>query len=250
MTTIQTKFSHSTCVFLCVLVCGRECQNDRNYKGVRSVKGHANMSVLCVLCTRSYIPESVKNKFDVFRTFGRHPQALRLLSYVFAVWVLRRFEVNKTTRPTRTLLHAIRQSIIACQLINDSRLFSLYPVHPLFRHLNSPMDPDISMTYTFSATFHLTAKNKRFCKTTSSLIISGHPFSTLFTQWVLSSVLMQKHATKVIFQVIRHSTDEMSLHLILRLVTMIGIEIGTHYTTGCGIKSINHLSMITSENIQ
>lgn len=74
---------------------------------------HVNMSVLCVLCTRSYIPDFVKNKIDVFRTFGRHPQALRLLSYVFAVFVLCRFEANKTTRPTRALLHAIRQSIIA-----------------------------------------------------------------------------------------------------------------------------------------
>ena len=114
------------------------------------------MSVLCVLCTPSYIPDSVKNEFDVFRTFERNPQALRLLSYVFAVFGLRRFEVNKTTRPNRALLHAIRQSIIACQLINDSRLFSLYPVHPLFRHLNSPLDSDpntnsdTSMTYVFS----------------------------------------------------------------------------------------------------
>lgn len=72
------------------------------------------MSVLRVLRTWSYIPDYVKNKFDVFRTFGRHPQALRVLSYVFAVFVLRRFEVNKTTRRTRALLHAIRQSIIAC----------------------------------------------------------------------------------------------------------------------------------------
>jgi len=56
----------------------------------------------------------LKKELDVFRTFGRHPQALRLLSYVFAVFVLRRFEVNKTTRLTRVLLHAIRQSIIAC----------------------------------------------------------------------------------------------------------------------------------------
>jgi len=97
-----------------VFVCGRERQHDRNYKSVRSVKGHANMSVLCVLCTPSYIPDSVKNEFDVFRTFERNPQALRLLSYVFAVFGLRRFEVNKTTRPNRALLHAIRQSIIAC----------------------------------------------------------------------------------------------------------------------------------------
>jgi hypothetical protein len=55
----------------------------------------------------------LKKEFDVFRTFGRRPQALSLLSYVFAVLVLRRFQVNKTTRPTRLLLHAIRQSIIA-----------------------------------------------------------------------------------------------------------------------------------------
>jgi hypothetical protein len=75
---------------------------------------HVNMSVLCALCTRSSIPDFVKNEILIFRTFGRHPQALRLLSYVFAVFVLRRFEANKTTRPTRALLHAIRQSIIAC----------------------------------------------------------------------------------------------------------------------------------------
>jgi hypothetical protein len=105
------------CVYVCVcfvFVCGRECQHRRNYKCVGSVKGHVSVSVLCVLCARSYIPDSVKNEFDVFRTFGRHPQALKLLSYVFAVFVVCRFEVNKTTRPTRALLHAIRQSIIVC----------------------------------------------------------------------------------------------------------------------------------------
>lgn len=43
---------------------------------------------------------------------------------------------------------------------------------------------------TFSATFHLTAKHKRFCKASRNLIISGHPSFTLCIQWVLSSILM------------------------------------------------------------
>jgi hypothetical protein len=67
---------------------------------------HANMSVLCVPCTWSYMPDSVKNEFDVFRTFGRHPQALRLLSYVFAEFVLRLFESEQNNTPY--------QSVVAC----------------------------------------------------------------------------------------------------------------------------------------
>jgi hypothetical protein len=88
--------------------------------------------------------QSFYSKIKVFECSKINPKHRSCWACTFVIFVLGRFEANRTTYSTSALLHGIRQSIISCWLINDSvpSIYSLFKsicvpfIQPLCPHLN------------------------------------------------------------------------------------------------------------------